>query len=285
MGGYAEAPWTFTGRALYQLQLVRSEEARKFVPPGFSLVELFGHTLGGFYLARYDDSPVGAFDELVLLSGLVWNAPTSCAWASRVYVSNRAARDHGRAHVGLPSRVADFLPLPTVEGGQKQPRGGGNWWAPARRDGSAGAASTSAAAAPPAPAAVRVLNVDPSCRPSRGLQLPVCTLPIGGVPTWLPGPRLTLWLPSFSGGTPEHPGLLMYSCRLLTNVALLRPLRLGLPGAEAAAAAASAGEAQMDAVLGGAPLLALAFSDMHMSVGAPTPLTLAAAAAPLASSK
>jgi hypothetical protein len=271
MGGYASPPWAFSGRALYQLQLVRSEEARKFVPPQFSLVELFGHTLGGFYLARYDDSPVGAFDELVLLSGLVWNAPTSCAWASRVYVSNRAARDHGRAHVGLPSRVADFLPLPAIEGGQKQPRGG-NWWAPARRDGS-GTASTSA---PPPPATVRVLNVDPSCRPSRGLQLPVCTFPIGGVPDSLPGPRLTLWLPSFSGGTPEHPGLLKYSCRLLTNIALLRPLRLGLPGAEAAAAAASAGEAQMDAVLGGTPLLALSFSNMEMSVGAPQPLALAA---------
>ena len=78
------------------------------------------YTLGGFYLARYADSPVGQFDEvcqantacndicihgawcndnsilpsmqcaqLVALAGLVWNAPTSCAWAARVYVSNR----------------------------------------------------------------------------------------------------------------------------------------------------------------------------------------------------
>ena len=27
--------------------------------------------------------------QLVALAGLVWNAPTSCAWAARVYVSNR----------------------------------------------------------------------------------------------------------------------------------------------------------------------------------------------------
>lgn len=75
------------------------------------------YTLGGFYLARYDDSPVGQFDEvraaagaawlatnplpgcpdalpcappqLVALAGLVWNAPTSCAWAARVYVDNK----------------------------------------------------------------------------------------------------------------------------------------------------------------------------------------------------
>ena len=61
------------------------------------------YTLGGFYLARYSDSPVGAFDEFVALGGLVWDFPTSCAWAARVYVSNATARDHGLRVVGLPS--------------------------------------------------------------------------------------------------------------------------------------------------------------------------------------
>jgi hypothetical protein len=54
-----------------------------------SVDTLHRHTLGGFYLARYEDSPVGAFEELVILAGLVWNPPTSCAWASRVYVNNK----------------------------------------------------------------------------------------------------------------------------------------------------------------------------------------------------
>jgi hypothetical protein len=40
--GYGDAPWIFTGRALYQLHLVRVEEARKYVPPEFRLVSLFG---------------------------------------------------------------------------------------------------------------------------------------------------------------------------------------------------------------------------------------------------
>ena len=63
-GGYGndKAPWRFTGRALYQLNLVRSSEARKHVPKDLKLVELFGWTLGGVYLARYDDSPAGTFD-------------------------------------------------------------------------------------------------------------------------------------------------------------------------------------------------------------------------------
>jgi hypothetical protein len=74
------------------------------------------YTLGGVYLARYDASPAGAFDEvgsrcsrcgrarltrvfrqtqLVVLAGLVWNPPGSCAWAARVYVSNADAQRHG----------------------------------------------------------------------------------------------------------------------------------------------------------------------------------------------
>lgn len=40
--GYGDAPWVFTGRALYQLHLVPVAEARKHVPPEFKLVSLFG---------------------------------------------------------------------------------------------------------------------------------------------------------------------------------------------------------------------------------------------------
>ena len=39
-------------------------QARKFVPQDLPLVELFGYTLGGLYLARYEDSPAGKFDEV-----------------------------------------------------------------------------------------------------------------------------------------------------------------------------------------------------------------------------
>jgi hypothetical protein len=33
--------------------------------------------------------------QLVVLAGLVWNPPGSCAWAARVYVSNADAQRHG----------------------------------------------------------------------------------------------------------------------------------------------------------------------------------------------
>jgi len=98
----------FTGRALYQFHLVKSSAARKLIPRELHLVEAFGYTLGGIFFAEYDSSPAGAFNELVLLAGLVWNPPTSCAWASRVFVDSKAAQDHGIQEVGLPSRLASF---------------------------------------------------------------------------------------------------------------------------------------------------------------------------------
>ncbi|KAG5526803.1 hypothetical protein RHGRI_032915 [Rhododendron griersonianum] len=72
--------------ALYQLHLVKSETVRAFIPKEFKLVEAFG----------YDDSPAGIFDELVVIAGIVWNPPTSCAWAARVLVNSDEACVHGR---------------------------------------------------------------------------------------------------------------------------------------------------------------------------------------------
>uniref|UniRef100_A0A7N2L904 Protein NEOXANTHIN-DEFICIENT 1 n=1 Tax=Quercus lobata TaxID=97700 RepID=A0A7N2L904_QUELO len=108
--GYSKPPWIFRGRqvALYQLHLVKAETARACIPKEFRLVEAFGYTLGGFFLASYDDSPAGIFDELVVIAGLVWNPPTSCAWAAKVLVNSNVACDHGRKEVGLPSQVARF---------------------------------------------------------------------------------------------------------------------------------------------------------------------------------
>ncbi|KMZ66040.1 Acetoacetate decarboxylase [Zostera marina] len=101
-------PWVFRGSALYQFHLVKSEIARAFIPKELKLVEAFGYTLGGIFLAHYNNSPAGMFDELVLIPGIVWNPPTSCAWAGRVLVSNQEACTHGRKEIGLPSQVAMF---------------------------------------------------------------------------------------------------------------------------------------------------------------------------------
>ncbi|PIA26090.1 hypothetical protein AQUCO_10000033v1 [Aquilegia coerulea] len=105
---FLKPPWLFKGSALYQLHLVKAATARTFIPKEFRLVEAFGYTLGGFFLAQYEDSPFGVFDELVVIAGIVWNPPTSCAWAARVLVNNHDACLHGRKDVGLPSHYAGF---------------------------------------------------------------------------------------------------------------------------------------------------------------------------------
>ena len=83
-----------------------------------------------------------------------------------------------------------------------------------------------------------------------------------------------MFLPSFSGGTAEHPGLLKYSCDLRTNVRVLAPSRVMLPpplppitDKEGCCQSKNQGgwAERLDGVLGGKPLLALAFDNMEVS--------------------
>lgn len=245
-------PWErrFTGT-----HACRAEEARKHIPEDFRIVEFFGWTLGGVYLARYSDSPVGAFDELVVLAGLVWNPPTSCAWAQRVYVSNRAARNHGLRHVGLPSRLAAFSQQePPVATAARA----ASWWnvgfAPHRGGSTA--------------EAVEVWNVERGRRGMRGQPVGELFLPRAGGRA---GPRIHMQLPNFSGGTLEHPGLLHYTCEMCACVRPAGGISAGPP------AAAGEGEAErhpedVSTVLRGKPLLCIAFDDMEMSVPEPRPM-------------
>ena len=284
------------------------------------------HTLGGFYLARYTDSPVGAFDEvrergtetisvpsftrsspsipsppshphliphpqLVAMAGLVWNAPTSCAWAARVYVSNREARDHGRRSVGLPSAMAAFEaaagaaapaaadPAPVVLA-TSTPRArfarrrsvrppappappappSPSWWevtAPAFLAGMGGA--------PPAGASLLSVRAEDCCQPTSSTVS--LALPPGPPPKAWAGPRLTLALPSFSGGTLACPALLKYACTLATAVRPLAPARVVWDGGEGEGGAHP--DPSLRRLLSGRPLMALQFGDMTMTVQEP----------------
>ena len=149
-GGYgAGPPWRFRGRAVMQLHAVRAAEARTHVPSGLRLVEVAGWTLGAAYLARYTESPAGAFDELVVLAGLLWNPPGSAMWASRVAVSSEAAMRHGVHTFGLPSVAADFVEAGvagTASGaagaaGALRGMGRGGWWRQAHSPGRGGGAA------------------------------------------------------------------------------------------------------------------------------------------------
>lgn len=278
---YEEAPWIFKGKALYQLQLVKSEEARKYIPEQFRLVEAFGYTLGGFYLARYDDSPAGVFDELVAMAGLVWNPPTSCAWAARVYVNNKEARDHGVGHVGLPSRLATFNLTRTPASSKSASNSSPSWWQQesktqqqqkAKSDAHSDSNSSSGSSSGDVEV-LEVWNAEPSGR-GRGLRsVPVVRLELPRVNT-ATGPRITLTLPSFSGATPEVPSLLRYACDLRTNIGLLPPARAVAPLPPPGSGEEGSTEV-LAAVMGGRPLVTLEFAQMEMKVEEPEALLLA----------
>ena len=228
-GGKNRAPWRFQGRALYQLCLIKSSDARKHVPDDLKLVEAFGYTLGGVYLARYDDSPAGTFDELVALGGLVWNPPTSCAWAAKVFRERPHRARARREDVRAPVRVR------VVRGRRRRRRrrrrGG--------RDGGAGAGAGDARgwwkndrptkkrwgrvpflARREKRVAERVKLVDDA-----GGEL--CSLALPAAAPKLAGPRINMFLPSFSGRTPSCPDLLKYSLCLRANVRLSDWIRVG----------------------------------------------------------
>ncbi|XP_048225954.1 protein NEOXANTHIN-DEFICIENT 1 isoform X2 [Ricinus communis] len=214
--GYGKAPWIFKGSALYQLHLVKAETARAFIPKEFRLVEAFGYTLGGFFLANYEDSPAGAFDELVVIAGIVWNPPTSCAWAARVLVSSDDACDHGRKEVGLPSHVARFSKRNATIARQRtskynhflDPFGLGT-----------------ALSRPDDRMDVQVTEINGASTTN------ICNINLAtAVPgiKWM-GPAIKMSLPSFSGRTEHNPNLLKYSCNIECRVRAVRPAEISVP--------------------------------------------------------
>ncbi|XP_078444088.1 protein NEOXANTHIN-DEFICIENT 1 isoform X2 [Wolffia australiana] len=231
--GYAHgAPWRFKGRALFQLHLVKAETARKLIPRELKLVEAFGYTLGGLFLARYDASPAGAFDELVAISGIVWNPPTSCAWASRVLVSSYEAREHGRKEVGLPSHLAEF------------------------RKSTTGAATL-----------VNEVGDDGAANPLCSISLPVDVLEAGDGKEWR-GPKINFSLPSYR--TAHNPQLLKYSCRMKCRVRPVKAARVTEALEERGGERREESVDSVSEVLQSKPLLAVEFSSLEMVVGAPS---------------
>ncbi|XP_064969617.1 protein NEOXANTHIN-DEFICIENT 1-like isoform X1 [Musa acuminata AAA Group] len=201
-------PWLFRGRALYQLHLVKAEIARAFIPKELKLVEAFGYTLGGLFLAHYDDSPAGVFDELVVIAGIVWNPPTSCAWASRVLVNSHEACRHGRKEIGLPSHVAIFSKRDAKASDQ-----------PLYKHRTSFIHSK-----PKEHSEIQVLEMEDYSQTS------ICniSLPFAAGDRWM-GPKIRISLPSFSGQTTHNPQLLKYSCQIECRVRAVKSAKVSRP--------------------------------------------------------
>lgn len=259
--------------ALYQLHLVKAATARAFVPKELRLVEAFGYTLGGMFLARYDDSPAGKFDELVVIAGIVWNPPTSCAWAARVLVNSVEACRHGRKEVGLPSHVATFSQNEAAALRNK-PLVKPNSFLSMLQMGSTISKQEKR----------REIEISET----KGLStrhLCNISLPLTGSHKhnkWM-GPAIRMSLPSFSGQTQDHPDLLKYSCQVECRVRPVRPVWIWSPRT-AESQEGSAGKigstgsdvlAESDLqnqsilVLLSRPILTLEFNSLRMHVDAP----------------
>ncbi|XP_013598795.1 protein NEOXANTHIN-DEFICIENT 1-like isoform X3 [Brassica napus] len=278
--GYAKPPWIFKGSALYQIHLVKASTARAFIPKEFRLVEAFGYkqastgyTLGGFFLASYDDSPAGVFDELVMIAGIVWNPPTSCAWAARVLVNSNEACHHGRKEVGLPSQVARFSKKITAVPKRKRERAFGFL-------DTFGLGTT--LSHPEDLMEVKVSEVDSAASAN------ICNIQIRSnesetkLGKWM-GPAIKMSLPSFSGNTKFNPNLLKYSCHIHCRLCFCYYLRVR-PVSPAVVSKPLEDEADKNhtsqeslenerrlsvAVMLSKPIIALQFKDLTMQVEAP----------------
>jgi hypothetical protein len=74
-----------------------------------TLLSVAGFTLGGIFCIEYNDSPIGAYREVAILSSLVarpslWS-PSIGAWASHIFVDSEAAAEYGARYWGLPAKV------------------------------------------------------------------------------------------------------------------------------------------------------------------------------------
>ncbi|ONI29839.1 hypothetical protein PRUPE_1G217100 [Prunus persica] len=269
---YGKPPWIFKGSALYQFHLVKAATVRACIPKEFRLVEAFGYTLGGFFLANYDDSPAGVFDELVVIAGLVWSPPTSCAWAAKVLVNSYEACDHGRKEVGLPSHVARFSKTITAVSGKSK----------SKNIGFLNAIGMNAVFCEPRDCMdVQVTEInDPTVKDICNINL-TTFVPASNIGNWM-GPAIKMSLPSFSGRTEYYPNLLKYSCQIECRVRAVHPAKVSGPPsmpkseAEQSSEIHHATEEFMDnsknlcvAVMSSKPILALKFSCMKMQVEAP----------------
>ncbi|MCE2055309.1 Protein NEOXANTHIN-DEFICIENT 1 [Datura stramonium] len=274
---YGEPPWIFKGSALYQLHLVKAETARAFIPKDCRLVEAFGYTLGGFFLASYDDSPAGIFDELVVIAGLVWNPPTSCAWAARVLVGSDEACLHGRKVVGLPSQVARFSKKITALPQSPKSKSSSFLSTIGLRASSSNYRNHMD---------IEVTEI------KNQTAMSICNINFNATVSqqdckgWM-GPFIKMSLPNFSGRTKYNSNLLKYSCQIECRVRAVKPAKVSGPSALDADKENSSEDQRSNvesaptgtkrnfsiSVMLSKPILALEFNHLKMRVEAPTTVT------------
>ncbi|MGD1058580.1 MAG: acetoacetate decarboxylase family protein [Solirubrobacteraceae bacterium] len=99
------APWTTSGSGLMWLQRAAAN-ADRFQQPGLSYDRALPLTVAAFL--RYEEGPVGAYDELIAMPNVVLRRRRLSLAVPFIAVDSEASIAGGRANWALPKTLAEF---------------------------------------------------------------------------------------------------------------------------------------------------------------------------------
>lgn len=107
---YPLSPWNLQGYSLQSLHLVDTDRVRPYIPADLNIVSVWpGKTLGGVYVAAYEQGSILEYNELIVVGALVWESGKIGSWISHIYVDNPDSIAGGREIWGLPKQEAEFI--------------------------------------------------------------------------------------------------------------------------------------------------------------------------------
>lgn len=106
---YPKAPWNLQGYGFQTLHLLNIDRVYALIPSSLELISVFPRkTLGGIYVASYKAGSTIIYNELIVVSAIVYCKGKVGAWISHIYVDHPASIEGGREIWGLPKEIAQF---------------------------------------------------------------------------------------------------------------------------------------------------------------------------------
>ena len=102
------APWNLTGRAFILMYRFPEDFIREscFIPEEWKILKWSG--IGYVMLVDYKDSPVGPYNELLIIPGKADLAEKKLRTISKIYVDSAESMFSGRSNWGIPKELTDF---------------------------------------------------------------------------------------------------------------------------------------------------------------------------------
>ncbi len=106
---YPKAPWKLQGYGFQTLHGLDIDRVCSLIPSSLELVPVLPQkTLGGVYVASYKAGSTIIYNELIVVSAIVYCKGKVGAWISHIYVDHPASIEGGREIWGLPKEFAHF---------------------------------------------------------------------------------------------------------------------------------------------------------------------------------